>query len=79
MNLHIERIVVYGARLGPEDERALGAAVAAELTRLLTVGGPPPARPASVLAAPPVSTATSGAALGVGIAGAVYRGLGGDG
>ncbi len=77
VNLHIERIVVHGAALASGEEAVLGAAVTAELTRLLTAGGPPPAHPAFVLAAPPVRATPGGAALGVAVARAVYRGLGG--
>ncbi len=82
VSLHIERLILDGVEGGALDERALQAAVTAELTRLLTEGGLHPdltgggAR-ASVRSGAFHPPAGEGAdPLGQHIARAVYGGIG---
>jgi hypothetical protein len=76
----IDRLVLEGVTLAPGGREALGAALEAELGRLLAVGGLAEAWQAGAavprLTAGPVSLAGSPADLGAGIARAVYDGLG---
>jgi hypothetical protein len=39
INLHIDRVVLEGFDLGPQQRARLGAAIEAELARLLAAGG----------------------------------------
>lgn len=78
IEIHIDRIVVHGA--DPSDRHAIGDAITSELTRLLAESGLPPALLAAgergvVRAELDTSGAARGAALGTGVAGALYRGV----
>ncbi len=78
--VQIDRLVLEGVTLPPGGRDTLGMAVETELTRLLAEGGLAEAWQAGAamprLAAGPVSLTGSPADLGVGIARAVYGGLG---
>ena len=82
MDIHvrIDRLVLEGVTLPAGGGAAVGAALEAELGRLLAEGGLAEAWQAGAavpsLAAGPVSLAGSPADLGAGIARAVYGGLG---
>ena len=82
MDIHvrIDRLVLDGVTLPAGGGAAVGAALEAELGRLLAEGGLAEAWQASAavprLAAGPVSLAGSPENLGAGIARAVYGGLG---
>jgi hypothetical protein len=78
IELHVEELVLHG--VNPSDGQAVGEAVRAELSRLLTEQG----LPAALLADSGVEVLRTeftsapgarGATLGSGVARAVYRGL----
>lgn len=81
INLHIERLVLDGVNLAPDQHQLLQASVTAELTRLLTEGELSPSL-AQGTAVPRISTdgiqATSNnpTQLGHQIAQSVYGGIG---
>lgn len=83
--VHIDRIVLDGVSITPQQRAQLHAAIEAELGRLLAeggitgdlaVGGAVPSIDAGSIA--PEADATGGG-LGTGIARAVYGGIGGPG
>lgn len=79
--MHIERLVVDGIAVEPGGGPALGGAVEAELTRLLTGDIPPMLRTGAMVPvlraqAAPVSQDGRPVALGAQVAQAVYRSLG---
>jgi hypothetical protein len=80
IHVRIDRLVLEGVTLPAGGGAAVGAALEAELGRLLAEGGLGEAWQAGdampYLAAGPVSLAGSPADLGTGIARAVYGGLG---
>lgn len=82
VNLHIERLILDGIDIGPNQRHLLHVSLQAELTRLLTEGelAAPLARGGALpLIASPATQLTSGhdpVALGRQIAGAVYGGIG---
>ena len=82
INLHIERLILDGVDIAPGQRPLMQAAVEAELTRLLTVGGLSPALTrGGALHRVSVNAIqlTSGAGpadLGRQIAGSVYGGIG---
>ena len=80
IHLRIDRLVLEGVTLPPGGRAALGAALEAELGRLLAAGGLAEGWQAGAamprLAAGPVSLAGNPENLGTGIARAVYSGLG---
>jgi hypothetical protein len=80
IHVRIDRLVLEGVTLPPGGGVALGAALEAELGRLLAVDGLAEAWQAGAavprLAAASVSLAGGPADLGVGIARSVYGGLG---
>jgi hypothetical protein len=80
IHLHIDRLVLEGVTLPPGGGAAVGAALEAELGRLLAAGGLAEGWQAGAavprLAAGPVSLTSNPENLGAGIARAVYGGLG---
>ena len=82
INLHIERLVLEGLELGPGQGDLVRAAVAAELTRLLTEGGlagqfqSSAALPSVRVGAIHLAPTSEPAQLGGQIAQAVYGGIG---
>jgi hypothetical protein len=82
INLQIERLVLEGVALPPGGERALRAALEAELTRLLTAGGVAPGLRSGgavpSIAVPSISVDGDPARLGRSVAQAVYAGMGGE-
>jgi len=80
IQVQIDRLVLEGVTLPPGGRDSLGMSVETELARLLAEDGLAEAWQAGAavprLAAGPVSLAGSPADLGVGIARAVYGGLG---
>lgn len=82
INLHIERLVLNGLEIPPEQRPVLQAAVETELSRLLTEGGLSP-RLAQGIAVPRLSVqdiqttrANNPTQLGHQIAQSVYGGIG---
>jgi len=82
INLHIERLVLNGLEIAPEQRPVLQSAVETELSRLLTEGGLSP-RLAQGIAVPRLSAqdiqttdANNPTQLGHQIAQSVYRGIG---
>ncbi len=82
INLHIERLILDGVDIGPNQRHLLHASVQSELCRLLTEGGVAPqltAGGAQPLVTSPAIQLGSGhgpTELGRQIAGAVYGGIG---
>ncbi len=85
INLHIERLVLDGINLAPNQRHLLQASVEAELTRLLSEGGLNTQLNESLstphLQAPQISInpAMSSAHLGQQIAASVYQNIGNEG
>jgi hypothetical protein len=82
ISLHIERLVLDGLAMNGHDSARLGAAVEAELARLLRLQGRPPAPRAAAVAAlqaQPIrmSAQTAPRKLGAQIAQSVYGSIGG--
>lgn len=82
INLHIERLVLDGVNIAPEQRPALQAAVEGELSRLLTERGLSPslaqgvAVPRLSASAMQISRTSSPTELGQQIARSVYGGIG---
>lgn len=81
VHVHVDRLVVEGPSLRPDDGRRVADALSRELTRLLSGGDLGPglrtARAEPRIDAPPVvaSAWSSPAALGRQAAGSIHRGL----
>lgn len=82
INLHIERLLLDGVHIAPNQRHLLQASIEAELTRLLTQGGVA-ASMNQGLAVPKISAAnlqltsrTNPTQLGQQIAASVYSGIG---
>jgi hypothetical protein len=85
VNLHIDRLVLDGVQLAPNQRHFLQASIEAELTRLISQGGVAPAMNQG-LAVPKISadhlqlsTGATPAQLGQQIAASVYSGIGNGG
>jgi hypothetical protein len=74
IEIHVEEMVLHG--VDPSDRHAVGDAVVAELTRLIAEGGLPDTMQvdAAGLRGAVEGSPASGAALGVAVARATYRG-----
>jgi hypothetical protein len=84
IRVHIERLILEGLPSGPLDTAQLGAAVQAELGRLLGEAGLHPGLAAggtfrSIEGAPLTAPAGRAGPLGVQIAGAIHAALAGPG
>lgn len=81
INLHIERLLLDGVSIAPDQRHILQASVEAELTRLLTDGGLSPSL-AQGIALPRISTdgiqltGNNPTQIGQHIAQSVYEGIG---